>query len=78
MWVWIGVQDVHRLHRHYAASGAKIRNLPENFEWALEMQVEDLDGNVLPHRLRSGEGQAARRVARWRRDSLETSGQSMV
>lgn len=47
MWVWIGVEDVRALHSQYAASGAKIRNPPENFEWALEMQVEDLDGNVL-------------------------------
>lgn len=27
--------------------GARIRNPPNNFEWAVEMQVEDLDGNVL-------------------------------
>jgi catechol 2,3-dioxygenase-like lactoylglutathione lyase family enzyme len=47
MWVWIGVEDVRALHRQYVASGAKVRNPPENFEWALEMQVEDLDGNVL-------------------------------
>lgn len=47
MWVWIGVQDVRALHSQYVAAGAKIRNPPNNFEWALEMQVEDLDGNVL-------------------------------
>jgi predicted lactoylglutathione lyase len=47
MWVWIGIQDVRALHTQYLASGAKIRNPPNNFEWALEMQVEDLDGNVL-------------------------------
>jgi catechol 2,3-dioxygenase-like lactoylglutathione lyase family enzyme len=47
MWIWIGVQDVRALHSLYLASGAKIRNPPNNFEWALEMQVEDLDGNVL-------------------------------
>jgi catechol 2,3-dioxygenase-like lactoylglutathione lyase family enzyme len=47
MWVWIGVSDVRVLHAQYITSGAKIRNPPENFEWALEMQVEDLDGNVL-------------------------------
>jgi catechol 2,3-dioxygenase-like lactoylglutathione lyase family enzyme len=40
MWVWIGVQDVRELHAKYETSGAKIL-------WALEMQVEDLDGNVL-------------------------------
>jgi catechol 2,3-dioxygenase-like lactoylglutathione lyase family enzyme len=47
MWVWIGVPDVRALHKQYLASGAKVRNPPSNFEWALEMQVEDLDGNVL-------------------------------
>jgi uncharacterized glyoxalase superfamily protein PhnB len=47
MWVWIGVEDVRALHQQYVKSGARIRNPPENFEWALEMQVEDLDGNVL-------------------------------
>lgn len=47
MWVWIGVEDVRALHAEYVSSGAKIRNPPNNFEWALEMQVEDIDGNVL-------------------------------
>ena len=47
MWVWIGVEDVRELHDEYVKSGGKIRNPPNNFEWALEMQVEDLDGNVL-------------------------------
>jgi hypothetical protein len=46
-WVWIGVQDARALHAQYVTSDAKIRNPPNNFEWALEMQVEDLDGNVL-------------------------------
>ncbi len=47
MWVWIGVPDVRALDSQYVASGANIRNPPENFEWGLEMQIEDLDGNVL-------------------------------
>lgn len=47
MWIWIGVQDVRALHTQYLVSGARIRNPPNNFEWALEMQVEDLDGNVM-------------------------------
>jgi catechol 2,3-dioxygenase-like lactoylglutathione lyase family enzyme len=47
MWVWIGVEDVRKLHAEYLETGANIRNPPNNFEWALEMQVEDLDGNVL-------------------------------
>jgi len=47
MWIWIGVPDVRVLHSQFVTSGAKIRNPPNNFLWALEMQVEDLDGNVL-------------------------------
>lgn len=47
MWVYVGVPDVRALHAEYEHSGAKIRNPPNNFEWALEMQVEDLDGNVI-------------------------------
>jgi len=46
-WVWIGVGDAEKLHEEYKASGAKIRNPPNNFPWAYEMQVEDPDGNVL-------------------------------
>jgi catechol 2,3-dioxygenase-like lactoylglutathione lyase family enzyme len=47
MWVWVGVEDVRALHAEYVTSGARVRNPPNNFEWALEMQVEDVDGNVL-------------------------------
>ncbi len=47
MWVWVGVENVRALHAEYEQSGAKIRNPPNNFEWALEMQIEDLDGNVI-------------------------------
>ncbi len=47
MWIWIGVPDVRALHEDFVTSGARIRNPPNNFEWAVEMQVEDLDGNVL-------------------------------
>jgi catechol 2,3-dioxygenase-like lactoylglutathione lyase family enzyme len=46
-WVWIGVGDVRALHHLYRERGAKIRMEPSNFPWALEMQVEDPDGNVL-------------------------------
>jgi catechol 2,3-dioxygenase-like lactoylglutathione lyase family enzyme len=46
-WVWIGVSDAEALFEEYRAKGAKIRNPPNSYEWALEMQVEDLDGNVL-------------------------------
>ena len=46
-WVWIGVGDATALHAEYIASGARVRTPPRNYEWALEMTVEDLDGNVL-------------------------------
>ena len=46
-WVWIGVDDVRALHRAYAERGAVIRRDPKNEPWALEMQIEDPDGNVL-------------------------------
>ncbi len=46
-WIWVGVEDVEKLHEEYAARGVKIRLDPTNFPWALEMQVEDPDGNVL-------------------------------
>ena len=46
-WVWIGVNDVERLHDELVRNGANIRQPPTNFTWALEMQVTDLDGNVL-------------------------------
>jgi hypothetical protein len=47
MWIWIGVEDVRALHEQFVQAGVRIRNPPNNFAWALEMQVEDLDGNVL-------------------------------
>jgi catechol 2,3-dioxygenase-like lactoylglutathione lyase family enzyme len=46
-WVWIGVGDVRALHRAYKKRGAIIRREPRNEPWALEMQVDDPDGNVL-------------------------------
>ena len=46
-WVWVGVEDVRELHRVYRERGALIRAEPANHPWALEMQVEDPDGNVL-------------------------------
>ncbi len=46
-WVWVGVGDVRALYRAYRERGAIIRLEPKNFPWALEMQVEDPDGNVL-------------------------------
>jgi uncharacterized glyoxalase superfamily protein PhnB len=46
-WVWIGVGDADLLYQEYLASGAKIRHPPNNYPWAYELQVYDLDGNVL-------------------------------
>jgi catechol 2,3-dioxygenase-like lactoylglutathione lyase family enzyme len=46
-WTYCGVGDAEALHAEYLASGAKIRQGPTNHAWALEMQVEDIDGNVL-------------------------------
>jgi hypothetical protein len=46
-WAWVGVEDAMILLAEYQASGAKVRHPPTNYDWALEMQVEDLDGNIL-------------------------------
>lgn len=46
-WAWIGVEDAEKLYQEYKTKPAKIRLTPTNYSWALEMQVEDLDGNVL-------------------------------
>jgi catechol 2,3-dioxygenase-like lactoylglutathione lyase family enzyme len=46
-WLWIGVEDVEKLHEEYKSRGVEIRLPPSNYEWALEMQVEDPDGNVI-------------------------------
>ena len=46
-WIWVGVEDVTKLREEFAARGVGIRMEPRNFPWALEMQVEDPDGNVI-------------------------------
>jgi catechol 2,3-dioxygenase-like lactoylglutathione lyase family enzyme len=46
-WAWVGVEDVDRLHEEYQQRGVPIRLAPTNFSWALEMHVEDPDGNVI-------------------------------
>src|SRR5687767_6918057 len=46
-WVWIGVDDVEQLHQELKERGVPIRLEPTNYPWALEMHVEDPDGNVL-------------------------------
>lgn len=46
-WVWIGAEDVSKLHEEYKNRGVSLRLPPTNYPWALEMQIEDPDGNVL-------------------------------
>jgi catechol 2,3-dioxygenase-like lactoylglutathione lyase family enzyme len=46
-WVCVGVEDCRKLHQEYMARGVTIKLPPTNYSWALEMQVEDPDGNVL-------------------------------
>lgn len=46
-WVWIGVENVRPIYDLYVRRGARIRLPPTKFPHALEMQVEDPDGNVL-------------------------------
>jgi predicted enzyme related to lactoylglutathione lyase len=41
------VDDAEKLHEELKARGVAIRLPPTNFPWALEMQIEDPDGNVL-------------------------------
>lgn len=46
-WAWIGVNDAVALEAEIRGKGGKIRHPPTNYPWALEMQVEDPDGNIL-------------------------------
>lgn len=46
-WAWVGVEDVEQLHEELKQRGVVIRMAPTNFAWALEMHVEDPDGNVM-------------------------------
>ena len=46
-WIWVGVSDVRALRAELAAAGVSIRMEPTNYPWALEMHVEDPDGNVI-------------------------------
>ncbi|HEV7675620.1 MAG TPA: VOC family protein [Candidatus Angelobacter sp.] len=46
-WIWIGVDDAEKLHEQLKAQGVAIRMPPTNFLWALEIHVEDPDGNVI-------------------------------
>jgi predicted enzyme related to lactoylglutathione lyase len=46
-WAWIGVEDVEALHAEYQSRGVVIAQPPTDYPWALEMRLEDPDGNVL-------------------------------
>jgi predicted enzyme related to lactoylglutathione lyase len=46
-WAWVGVADTAKLYGELKTKGAKIHHAPRNYPWALEMHVEDPDGNVL-------------------------------
>jgi catechol 2,3-dioxygenase-like lactoylglutathione lyase family enzyme len=46
-WVWVGVSDAQALYEEFKAKGARLHHAPRNYSWALEMHVEDLDGNIL-------------------------------
>jgi catechol 2,3-dioxygenase-like lactoylglutathione lyase family enzyme len=47
-WIWVGFDgDIFSLYNELKAKGVTIRQQPVNYSWALEMQIEDPDGNVL-------------------------------
>jgi catechol 2,3-dioxygenase-like lactoylglutathione lyase family enzyme len=46
-WAWIGVADAAALWEQFRLCGARLRQAPTNHPWALEIQIEDLEGNVL-------------------------------
>ena len=46
-WIWIGVDDAEKLHEELMARGVPIRMPPKYQSWAVEIQVEDPDGNVI-------------------------------
>ncbi len=46
-WIWIGVDDAEKLHEELVARGVPIRMPPKYQSWAVEIQVEDPDGNVI-------------------------------
>ena len=46
-WVWLGVEDVEKLHEQCKDLGINVILPPTNYPWALEMHIEDPFGNVL-------------------------------
>ena len=63
-WMWIGVEHAEALFSEYQGRCAKIRHPPTNYPWALEMQVEDPDGNILRLGFRREERRPHRRMDR--------------
>jgi catechol 2,3-dioxygenase-like lactoylglutathione lyase family enzyme len=47
-WLWVGFDgNIFELYDELKSKGVSIRQPPVKYSWALEMQVEDPDGNVL-------------------------------
>src|ERR1700722_1633699 len=46
-WAYVGVDDAQKLYEEWSIREVKIRLPPTNYFWALEMHIEDPDGNVL-------------------------------
>jgi len=47
-WVWIGIEgDIEVLYNSLKGKGVKIRQPPVRYSYAVEMHIEDPDGNVL-------------------------------
>jgi catechol 2,3-dioxygenase-like lactoylglutathione lyase family enzyme len=46
-WVWVGVEDAAGLDVELRTRGVPVRMPPTNYPWALEMHLEDPDGDVL-------------------------------
>lgn len=46
-WVWMGVDNVEKVHALCQQHNVKVLQPPTNRPWAYEMQLEDLDGHVL-------------------------------
>lgn len=47
-WLWVGFDgDIFKLYETLKSKGVKIRKMPTNYSWAMEMHIEDPDGHVL-------------------------------
>ena len=45
-WVWIGLHN-DSLFEIYQNKNVTVHQDPQNHEWAYEMKIEDIDGNIL-------------------------------